>query len=174
MRATSLGVFASRRKVLDDRDVIGVIRVKFPNSLTDKEIDTRDVTIVPDGKTSIGSYWGQDHDRYCIHTGVLFYPHADDGEAVRAEWKWCSAVPQGANALVNDGNISDGQLITISKQVFLTSGHKVSGVTDINIKWAKEDSAHKLSHSSTHRGTRVSQFGDLYNKELKVDETPPL
>ena len=56
MRATSLGVFASRRKVLDDRDVIGVIRVKFPNSLTDKEIDTRDVTIVPDGKTSIGSY----------------------------------------------------------------------------------------------------------------------
>ena len=73
----------------------------------------------------------------------------------------------GANALADDGDISDGQLITISNQAFLTSGRKVSSITDINIKWAKEDSAHKLSHSSTHWGTRVSRFDDLYNKELK-------
>jgi len=41
----------------------------------------------------------------------------------------------GANALADDdGDISDGHLMTISKQTFLKSGHVTADVTDINIK----------------------------------------
>ena len=74
----------------------------------------------------------------------------------------------GANTIDDDGNISDGQLITISKQAFLKISQKVNGITDINTKWAVGDLAYKLSHSTTHRSTRVSRIGDMHNRELTV------
>jgi len=45
-----------------------------------------------------------------------------------------------ANVFADDADISDGQLVTISKQAFLTCGQKVSGVTDISTKWVVADS----------------------------------
>jgi len=71
----------------------------------------------------------------------------------------------GTNAIADDGNIDDGQLITLYKQTFLRSGHHVSGIIDINIKRAKSDSEHRSSQASTYRNTRVTRFGVLYNKE---------
>jgi len=67
----------------------------------------------------------------------------------------------GANVLTDEDNIIDDQLITISKQAFLTSGHNVSVITDINIKRAMTHAAYKLSHPTTHMGTRVTRF-DIY------------
>ena len=49
----------------------------------------------------------------------------------------------GANALADDGDISDGQLMTISKQAFLKCGQDKADITDINIRWNKKDKGSK-------------------------------
>jgi len=44
----------------------------------------------------------------------------------------------GANALADDGDISDGQLMTISKQAILKYGQDAADITDVNTHWNKK------------------------------------
>ena len=128
-----------------------MIRVKFPNGLTDKEIDT-------DGMLSLSLTVRQALNHIerktmadIVSTGVycsilmwmMVRQYVQNRNGAVQYLKDMKHDQLGANVLADDGDISEDQLISISKQAFVTSGHKVSGITDINIKWAKEDSAHK-------------------------------
>ena len=73
-----------------------------------------------------------------------------------------------ANALDEDGEITDGQLIIFAKKAFLRCGHKTTSITDINVRWAKEDKLHRTQHPSTHQETRLERFCALLNTELKA------
>ena len=58
--------------------------------------------------------------------------------------------------------------ITFAKQAYLTSGHKTSGVTDINVMLVKVFAAAKVQHPKTYKATMRPQFSIIYNRELKV------
>ena len=129
-----------------DKNVIRVLKVIFPNGLTDKEIDTAGMLPLSlNGRLALDHIEGKTKTdivatgAYCdILVRMMMRQYVPNGDGSVQFLKDMRHDQIGANALADDCAISDGQLIKISKQAFLKSGHVTADVPDINVKWSSE------------------------------------
>ena len=159
-----------------DKEIIAAIEIKFPNGITDLEIDTTGMLpMYLTGRVAMDHVESKTLTHMITTAGhwkkmqsLLNRPYVPNGAGPVNYFKETLSDVHGATILADDGDISVGQIIMYANNAFLKSGHKKSSITAINKEWAMQEHVSKQGDRALHVSTRLQRFQNLYNKELKT------
>ena len=159
-----------------DNEVITIVNKVFPNGLTDKEIDANGM--LPLSMTARIAF---DHIEKKTKTDIVatkaysqiilqmaqrkYNPNGNGSVQFMQDMKEDQF---GANLLAGEASVTDGMVMTLSRQAFITSGHKVADITEDNTAWNTMDAASKKNKSNAmYIAERLDEFSNFYNLKLK-------
>ena len=158
------------------KSVLVAIKEILPNGLTDLELThTGALPITLTARMAFDHIEGKAKtdkiatDPYCgcVDTmlGMAYLPN---GNGPLKFFKAIVTAQFEANALDDEGTISDGQLIIFSKRAFSQCGHEAIYIASASTKWNEEDNEYKVKHPAKYKATRWERFCKFYTIQLKA------